>query len=39
LAVPVDARCVRMVTHRDVSRDDVERAADATAEVVKELKS
>jgi len=39
LAVPVDARCVRMVTHRDVSRDDVERAADATAEVMKELKS
>lgn len=37
LAVPVDGRRVRMVTHVDVSRDDVERAGAVTAAVVAEL--
>jgi threonine aldolase len=34
LAVPVDADRVRMVTHLDVNRDDVGRAADVVASVV-----
>jgi threonine aldolase len=34
LAVPVDAERVRMVTHLDVSRSDIETAADAVASVV-----
>ena len=36
LAVPVDDRRVRMVTHRDVSRADIERAAEITEMVMKE---
>ena len=34
LAVPVDADRVRMVTHLDVSRDDVESAADIVASLL-----
>ena len=34
LAVPVDNEKVRMVTHLDVNRDDVERAADMVSKVV-----
>lgn len=34
LAVPVDADRVRMVTHLDVSRDDMDRAADMVASVL-----
>jgi threonine aldolase len=37
LAVPVDARHVRMVTHLDVNRSDVEAAATAVAAVMQEL--
>ena len=35
LAVPVDADRVRMVTHLDVSRGDIEAAADATERVLQ----
>ena len=35
LAVPVDSERVRMVTHLDVSRADVENAAAAVSDVVK----
>ena len=37
LGVPVDRYRVRMVTHRDVGRHDVERAADVVQEVVREV--
>jgi threonine aldolase len=36
LAVPVDAKRVRMVTHVDVSREEVDRAADIVDDVMKE---
>jgi threonine aldolase len=36
LAVPVDGSRVRMVTHRDVSRSDVERAAGIVGDVMRE---
>ena len=39
LAIATDRTRVRMVTHLDVGRDDVERAADITAEVMKESMS
>jgi threonine aldolase len=35
LAVPVDAGRVRMVTHLDVNRRDIETAVDVVREVVK----
>ena len=37
LGVSVDRYRVRMVTHRDVSRNDVERAADVVEEVIREV--
>jgi threonine aldolase len=39
LAVPLDPGHVRMVTHLDVSRADVDRAADTLGELAKELMS
>jgi threonine aldolase len=35
LAVPVDSERVRMVTHLDVDRNDVEKAASAVREVLR----